>query len=46
METRILDYTPLAISHLSLGCMGISEFYGETNDAESVRTVYRAIKLL
>jgi len=30
---------------LGLGCMGMSEFYGTTNDAESLQTLHRALDL-
>jgi aryl-alcohol dehydrogenase-like predicted oxidoreductase len=43
MQTRHLD--GLAVSALGLGCMGMSEFYGTTDEDESIRTIHRALDL-
>src|SRR5574341_2285861 len=45
METRKLGTQGLAVSALGLGCMGMSEFYGRRNDAESMATIHRAVEL-
>lgn len=45
MEKRELGRDGLRVSALGLGCMGMSEFYGERNDDESVATIHRALEL-
>jgi len=45
METRKLGTQGLEVSQQGLGCMGMSEFYGEGDDAESTRTIERALEL-
>jgi aryl-alcohol dehydrogenase-like predicted oxidoreductase len=35
----------LEVSTLGLGCMGMSEFYGPADEAESIRTIHRALEL-
>ncbi|MBC7448769.1 MAG: aldo/keto reductase [Hymenobacteraceae bacterium] len=45
MHTRQLGRSGLTVSALGLGCMGMSDFYGERDDAESIRTLHRALEL-
>ena len=44
MQVRKLGTQGLEVSALGLGCMGMSEFYGPGDDAESVATIQRAIE--
>jgi aryl-alcohol dehydrogenase-like predicted oxidoreductase len=43
METRRLG--TLEVSAIGLGCMGMSEFYGPSDDMESIATIHRALEL-
>jgi aryl-alcohol dehydrogenase-like predicted oxidoreductase len=45
MEQRTLGTGGLKISAIGLGCMGMSEFYGESDEAESTATIRRALDL-
>ncbi|MGC1179161.1 MAG: aldo/keto reductase [Methyloceanibacter sp.] len=45
MQTRELGRSGLFVSALGLGCMGMSEFYGDGEEAESIATIHRAIEL-
>src|SRR6266404_4491808 len=45
MKTRELGTKGLRVSALGLGCMGMSDFYGSRDDAESIGTVHRALDL-
>ncbi|HVU79320.1 MAG TPA: aldo/keto reductase [Gaiellaceae bacterium] len=44
METRRLGKA-LEVSAIGLGCMGMSEFYGAGDEAESIATIHRALEL-
>ena len=45
MKIKSLGDQGLVASSIGLGCMGMSEFYGEAIDAESVKTIERAFEL-
>jgi aryl-alcohol dehydrogenase-like predicted oxidoreductase len=45
MKTRTLGTQGLEVSAVGLGCMGMSEFYGERDDSEAVATIHRALEL-
>lgn len=45
MERRALGTQGLTVSAMGLGCMGMSEFYGPTDEAESIATIHRALDL-
>ncbi|WP_322906463.1 aldo/keto reductase [Paenibacillus campi] len=44
MEKVALGQQGLLVSRLGLGCMGMSEFYGELNEQESMRTLDAALE--
>jgi aryl-alcohol dehydrogenase-like predicted oxidoreductase len=44
MQTRTLGQG-LEVSAMGLGCMGMSEFYGRTDEDEAIRTIHRALEL-
>ncbi|MFZ0770103.1 MAG: aldo/keto reductase [Candidatus Sulfotelmatobacter sp.] len=45
MQFRELGRSGLKVSALGLGCMGMSEFYGPRDDAESIATIHCALEL-
>ncbi len=45
MQSVPLGNQGLTVARQGLGCMGMSEFYGPRDDAESVATIHRALEL-
>ncbi|UCF30805.1 MAG: aldo/keto reductase [bacterium] len=45
MKQRSLGNQGLAVSAMGLGCMGMSEFYGKSDEAESIATIHRGLDL-
>jgi aryl-alcohol dehydrogenase-like predicted oxidoreductase len=45
MQKVALGSQGLTVSRQGVGCMGMSEFYGERDDAESIATIHRALEL-
>ncbi len=40
MKKRNLGSQRLTVSELGLGCMGMSQFYGSGDEAESIATIH------
>lgn len=45
MKTTTLGQTDIAVNVIGLGCMGMSAFYGPTDETESIKTIHRALEL-
>src|SRR6202158_1285569 len=45
MQSHELGRSGLKVPARGLGCMGMSEFYGERDDDESIATIHRALEL-
>ena len=43
MKKRQLGSQGLSVSEMGLGCMGMSDFYGPADRAESIRTIHEAL---
>jgi aryl-alcohol dehydrogenase-like predicted oxidoreductase len=45
VSKRKLGNQGLEVSEIGLGCMGMSQWYGATDDGESIATIHRAVEL-
>jgi aryl-alcohol dehydrogenase-like predicted oxidoreductase len=45
MKTRALGKTGIKVSAIGLGCMGMSEYYGPSDDGSSIALLRRAVEL-
>jgi aryl-alcohol dehydrogenase-like predicted oxidoreductase len=45
MDKRKLGDQGLVVSEQGLGCMGMSEFYGQADEDEAIATIHRALEL-
>jgi aryl-alcohol dehydrogenase-like predicted oxidoreductase len=45
MRQRTLGPSKSPVSAIGLGCMGMSDFYGPRDDAQSIATIHRAVDL-
>lgn len=44
-STRSLGQSGLSVCPIGLGCMGMSEFYGSSDESEAIRVVHRALEM-
>ena len=44
-QTTTLGHSSLSINRIGLGCMGMSEFYGSFDEAESINTLHKSLDL-
>ena len=45
MDNRALGQQGLEAAEIGLGCMGMSEFYGDADESEAIATIHRALEL-
>ncbi|MCB9473124.1 MAG: aldo/keto reductase [Candidatus Delongbacteria bacterium] len=45
MRIHQLGHSDLQVSVLGLGCMGMSDFYGASEESQSIRVIHRALEL-
>jgi len=45
MKTRKIGKSDLEVFPIGLGTMGMSEFYGETNEEQSIGTIHKALEI-
>src|SRR5215208_7032012 len=45
MDNRKLGQEGLEVAEIGLGCMGMSEFYGDADEDEAIATIHRALEL-
>jgi len=45
MPLRVLGSTGQKVAEIGLGCMGMSEFYGPTDEGENLKVLHRSIEL-
>ena len=43
MKKKKIGHSDMEVFPIGLGTMGMSEFYGETNEAESIATIHKAV---
>ena len=43
MQTRLLQHINQPVSAIGLGCMGMSEFYGDSDDSQSLALLDKAL---